>query len=78
MAASFSGDKLAAADPSQSKPWEFIATGQSLTLSWLAFAIIIVIVCAAGTAAGCAIQKRRGGDGQNAYLSVNPDAHDLY
>jgi len=67
----------ASGDNGVTKPWEFFATNYSLTVSWIAFSIIIVISCFLGGIAGWCTRKACG-ERKSHSFDVNTDAHKLY
>lgn len=63
-----------AAEPSNSRPFDFSATKETLTLSWIAFTFIALISCVAGALCGYCTRKSSGA---NAYQHISANAHDV-
>jgi hypothetical protein len=57
--------------------WDLSTTGTTITLSWVAFAALLLAVCIVGTTCGCLCKRNSEGQGA-AYLRVNSDGHDIY
>jgi len=58
------------------KPWQFVFTSKTFTLSWVSFSILIVLVCCLGGLLGSIFRKYRTSDGNSHLLKVNADAAD--
>ena len=64
-------------DNGVSKPWDFFATGTTLTMTWIAFAILVVIVMGLGMLFGCLLRMHNG-DGKAKAFDIDTNAHALY
>jgi len=59
------------------KPWEFLTTNTSITMTWIAFALLIVIVAALGTIIGCLLRTYCG-EGKSKSFDIETSAHSIY
>jgi len=60
-----------------SQPWDFLATGTSLTMTWIAFSILIVLTCGLGAVLGCLLRTYCG-DAKSKTFDIETSAHSIY
>jgi len=63
-------------DDSSIKPWIFVTTDTTLTMSWIAFAIIIVAPCFIGISCGWLTRKYCTERGNQRHLPLPADVYD--
>ena len=68
----------ASSDGDSLKPWVFVTTDTTLTMSWIAFALLIAIPCSFGIMVGCLYRKYVSEGGSGRYANLNTSAHDVY